>query len=319
MGGYNYSYQYISGDLKKYKNSKKNKRDGMQENLPAPTSAADQPFDDEFLKLLPPCIAEGIKLIPPDWFSISEEELKLRCDNCRRPGVDAFETDEKLRALFWLEHAEALNTKSVMRIQAICQDVIQQNYFIYKISKIPHRLAWILTPFGSHIAEVAIMVKRGNARLKEVMELPLTRKICRCHWRCVCLDKVKLGFPGVTSKCCCTPECICPELVDHKVGELIIKIYDKIETRAKGSVPQVVNQRIQSMNLHRHITTPAAIAAPSMEEIDARIRELELATSHTPTLPPSREIAEIIDASAINQTDSQTEKEKVLESTDCEG
>lgn len=265
------------------------------------------PLGEEFLSRLPDCIRAAALKVSPDFFHLTESELQQRCyPNAGKRTKETLETDTKLRALFWLEHEQAVSQNRKMILKNVYQDVILPANFIYSVLENERRVAWILTPLGSHIANVATLLKTGTARIQEILQLPLTRKICRCHWGCMCPKKI---IEANNYECACENDCICPTLTDTKVGELIVKIYEKLELRAKGSVPQVINQRINSMNLNlnRNVNqlnepdeTPKTLA-----EIEEEIKKLEAQMAKPQALPPSREIRDIVEAKALSPTDDK--------------
>lgn len=263
---------------------------------------------EEFISSLPECMIEPAKKLPPEWFSMPENELK----NFLYPRTEknsTYEVDQRLRALFWLERERCtVQNSKRMILRNICQDVMLPPNFVRDIPKNPKRLAWLLYPFGSHMAEISVQLKTGNDRINEILQLPLTRKICRCHWGCICNKKQKEAQD--LYGCACRDECVCPALTDHKTAELMLKIYERVELRAKGSIPQVINQRIQSLSVHKHLPSqPEKEEQPiDMAALDARIRELEIITSSSePGLPPSRQVTEFIEASSITPNDGKAE------------
>jgi hypothetical protein len=281
----------------------------MEENLTQEVEKKVEQFDplgDEFLARLPDCIRNAALSVPHDLFGLSESELQLRCyPNAGKRTKETLETDSKLRALFWLEHDLAFTEKRKMILRNVYQDVLLPANFIYSVLQNPRRVAWILTPFGSHIANVAHLLKTGTQRIQEILELPLTRKICRCHWGCMCPKKIR---ETNGDECACESDCICPTLTDTKVGELIVKIYEKLELRAKGSVPQVINQRINSMNLNynKNLPPPEPDEQPkTLAEIEEEIKKLEAQMNKPQALPPSREIRDIVEAKALKPTDDK--------------
>lgn len=261
------------------------------------------PLGEDFLSTLPDSIRAAALRVDPSLFRLTESELLLRVyPPAGKRTRETFENDNRIRALFWLEHERATNNKSKMVLKNVYQDVMLPANFLNTFLRNERRVAWMLLPFGSHVANVAALLKKGTDRLSEILDLPLVRQICRCHWGCVCRKSI-LEQHG---ECACDGSCICPPITDTKVGELIIKIYEKLELRAKGSVPQVINQRINSMNLNLNKNVeelPEGFGNKSVEEIDAEIARIEAQMSAPQALPPSREVAEIINATSLSPTD----------------
>lgn len=254
------------------------------------------------LDIVPECMIEPIRAIPPDLLTRSEHELRKLIYADR---ISTQQTDDALRQLFWLEYENAVQQGRRMYAVNIYADVIHQGAFSSLIRN-ASRMAWIICPPGSHTADINILLRRGNERLKEILELPIKRRLCRCNWQCICP-----GSKGILRKmyCHCFEGCKCPETVDAKVAELIVKIYEKVELRAKGSVPQVINQRtlLVSKNLTPPTTAsqllPAVSEDASLEEIQRKIAELEpppAAAAVSPPLPSPTLASELLPNNSID-------------------
>lgn len=274
-------------------------------NDPTNSPETFDPLGPEFLSILPDCIRAAALEVPHELLHLTESELQMRCyPPASKRHKNLFETDTRLRALFWLEHQRASQSKSKMILKNVYQDVIMPANFINSFLKNPQRVAWMLLPFGSHIANVAALLKTGTARIQEILALPLVRQICRCHWGCICKKYITKTRAGA---CACDPVCICPPITDVKVGELIIRIYEKLELRAKGAVPQQINQRINSMNLNLNKNLDEedfALSSKSIEEIDAEIARIESQIQAPQALPPCRDVVEVVSHEILSPTDS---------------
>src|SRR3990167_10479068 len=202
------------------------------------------PPDDGSISLLdivPEYFIKYIEKIPQEYLSMGEEELREICfpverNKCSKPE-SYYSVDQQIRTLFWIEHELAITQRRRMVAANIYSGVMHGPNFTSRVLRNPKRLAWMLLPFHSHVADVNLLLKRSSDRLKEVLEMPLTSQVCRCRWKCLCINFKKEVF-----HCLCKDGCKCPVVFDVKAGELMLKIYEKAELRARGSVPQVGNQ-----------------------------------------------------------------------------
>lgn len=285
----------------------------MQESQPQLTL-----LGEEFLSRLPESIVKAALQVPTEWLSLSEHELKKVCYPAGSTQLEHnYQMDEQIRFQFWEEHKHACETNTRVQLNRICAGIMQPPNFSQKFLKEPKRVAWMLCPRGSYLAEVAHVVKTGTQRMLEIMELPSERRICRCHWGCMCPKKVK-EFQAW--QCSCKNGCICPAVFDHKLMDVKFKIYQNFEMRLKGSIPQVVSQRIQSVNYNVNKNLPSSptdkpLLECSEAELDAQLAKLRAETAASRTaLPPSRDIAPFINATVLTVDDgksNQLEKELV--------
>lgn len=240
---------------------------------------------DEFSDLLPAAIKNAYLTVPPEHHLLTEKELKKICFPRIRSATDGRsyedttqDVDDRLRHGFWLEFENAMQQDRTMVPGNIYARIVSTTYFYEVVLKNPLRVAWITHPPGNYVVDVETLLTRTTNRLFEIVETPFKSKICRCHYICKCKPK---GIPRGEwdpSQCACRQPagCICPEKVDTKAMELILKMRDSLELRAKGSIPQVVRQTTMSMQLHGKAPESKQLTqAQSVEEMERELREIK--------------------------------------------
>lgn len=149
-------------------------------------------------------------------------------------------TENRLRIAFWMEYDRAIMASDAkMYMPRVHGGVCSSEYFYQVVIRKPEKVAWMLCPPASYTKAMEEALTFGIEKLRDILEFPLYNK---------------KGEP------------------DTKVGELILKAVEKLDIRQKGAIIQ----RVQTMNLHKHVSAPAAPEPQeSMEEVDERLKHLE--------------------------------------------
>lgn len=293
------------------------------------------------MDFLPESVRHHAKNIPQEYFSMTEAELKEICypkeDRRAKDGrliKTSYDIDQKLRTAFWIEFEAARNEQRRMQLPRCVEGVMHLQNFLQRVMVCPKRLAWILHPPLDYRVSVEDLLNRGIRRLYEIVEMPLKRKLCRCHYFCVCNQRTARG--AEPRPCACLDKCKCPATYDVKTAEVILKTYERIELRARGSIPQVMNQNIMqrtlSVNVNQnsqHISngnSQAALPHPeSQEDLEKKLLELRAKMnaitgqsavpanqnldSPPPNFPERREFAEVIEGEFVDTAPQESTQE----------
>lgn len=263
--------------------------DGKLPSLEEPiiaTDILDATQMESILDFLPKSISDAALLIPDELKYLGEDELKRVCyphegsrDKKYRNISTSFSLDQKIRLSLWNEFELARQRNTKLSVAQAIKGLAHRDHFYQKIIQNPHRLAWILTPPAEYALIVEDLLHRGVRRLYEIIELPLKSKTCRCHYFCVCnknMPKRQVDGEKVPARACaCKPRCICPAQYNTKSAEVILKAFERIELRAKGSITQVISQTTKSLNVNVSQTIPAeGSSAIAPQDIDRELLKL---------------------------------------------
>ncbi len=223
---------------------------------------SESPTDFSDLKnLLPLKLQEAMDKIPEEWFAMPEKDLKKllykKIEGGNGRQCNTFDMDQRLRISFWQEYESSRSKRRPLSMSNVLEGVMCAPTFYNTFMKSPRRVAWMLYPPLNYKIAIHDLLNRGIDRLYEIMKLPLHTKICRCHYTCWC-NKTGTGKRrvGEQIKCLCKPKCICPTKYDSKIADVILKAYERVELRAKGSIPMVVNQNNRSVTAQFHGKMP---------------------------------------------------------------
>lgn len=203
------------------------------------------------LDLVPEGIQKAAAALPKEYVGMSEEEL---WPILRKRRVNITPTDYQLRYAFWREYEFALQCRRKMMMTNVYSGVCAKANFD-RVMGIKEKLAWILcVPADYRIAtEEALLY--GLKQLRDILSKP----------------HITLGGK-----------------LDARAAAIKVEIVKMLDIRVKGSIPQITK------NLNVHMDSPkappqggATQVLPRMEDIDARLKELEaLASSKTPAASP---------------------------------
>ncbi len=249
----------------------------------------------DFANLLPSPLKQAYLSLPPELHLLTEAELKKVCYPKAKDATSGrwrettFTLDDKLRHSLWLEFELSISQNREMSTANVCNRIVTEQH-LGIILKNPMRAAWITYPPGNYTVDVETLLSRTTQRLFEMVEVPFVTKLCRCHYICRCKPKgIKRGEWDELAMCACKQQngCLCPERVDTKAMELILKMRDSLELRAKGSIPQIINQKTLSVQFHGKAQDQAHRLPESMEQIKNELEELR---AKRQALMPAEEI-----------------------------
>jgi len=209
------------------------------------------------------------------------------------------EVDDQLRENFWEEFTLSCLTTPPrkMNMGNVYRSVLSQTNFTISFLNNPLRVSWMVQPIRDFDSQMKSLLRKGISRLSEILEMPLKQRVCRCFYYCMCKP------PGVKRSevvCACNDSCRCPEVFDARLADVVLKAYEKIELRVKGSVPQIVKQSTVSMNLHAHEHTHRSLPK-SIEDVDREIAELRKKLMDSPL--PSQLPASVVGEHVLDVTD----------------
>jgi len=207
--------------------------------------------------LLPPSVKKAYSLIPKDIRNMEDRELILAMNDFSEvSGRGKSSTrqedrhqDIRLKHALWYEYDKAIEEDRKMQVGNITKGIMHRQYFIQHYILNRMRLEWILRPPLNYWNEQRVLLEKSTMCLHEVLDIPVVRKVCRCHYRCICN-----GYRVPTIErlpCCCVDTCICPPTYDSKIAQIKQKLHEMIEMRVKGAVVQ--KMRIDKQQLIAHV------------------------------------------------------------------
>lgn len=182
-----------------------------------------------------------------------------------------------LRTAFWREYDKLyLNNYANVKMKAkdICNGICTPGYF-YNILKKPAVCLWMIKPKQTYHREMEAILSRGIERLWEIIEIPI-------------FDE--------TGK------------ADHRLAGVVLQAIKQVEDRVQG----MAVQRTQAVTVNLSDKNPA-VTGKSMEDINAKIRELESAinANNAPgrgspgnSLPPAPKKFETVELRPLQKWDA---------------
>ena len=205
------------------------------------------------VNIVPPVVSESLLESTQkreDLFCLDERTLfkMLRKEECTPTA-----TDNRIRLAFWMEYDRAQAHNKSMTMVAVFAGVCSADYFYRRYLKHPEKVAWMMCQPSSYqvIAEEALAF--GLEQLREILSLSVVLPNGRA---------------------------------DVKLGELQAKIVAMLDTRVKGTITQRLETKNMSLNISTSDTAVAKAAmAGTMDDIDQRLKELELRERRAYHLP----------------------------------
>ncbi len=238
-------------------------------------------------------IAESYRSISKEIWDMDEDErIKVAyydtaLQKGRPLGKRAEHTDGRLRVSFWKHVDELIQKRSEAsqsrlnvgfikpNIKTITRGICGYHNFLNHTIHQSMRMSIIFTRPNDDYCQQVAQYNMGSNRLYEILALPITTRICRCHYQCVCKPPPKTSDnPNPEKACACKAGCICPEKSEPKNGELILKTLEMLQLRIKGSIPQVINQRTLAMHRHEHSKAADAPKELTKDELYDKVMAL---------------------------------------------
>lgn len=223
------------------------------------------------INLMSHFMKEHALAIPTRYWEMSETELQAEVfGQDSRPDTIL----NRLRIAFWDEYERCQKELCQMEVRRIISNICPQPYFIKKVVPVAAHFAWVLTPPPSYMASV-----------KEVLNFSLDRQ-----------REVLLVSPVKSDG-----------TVDTKLAEIQLKIAAMADMRINGAIVQRIDQRSINMNLNANANDDATkkanlTAMTTMEELDARIREVKAAQKRI-SIPAQLRAPDILDSPSQRQHD----------------
>lgn len=236
----------------------------MNENqlaLPHPFLETENP--QHFINLVPDSIKHAIYQIPYDWFEFEESQVIVKAfgSDGNIPDVDAI-----YRLNFW----EAFYEKHEKEKQITFRDIVGSNstgYLHKSILTNPGRTLFLITEPTKAKSATRFTHHLAMKQMIETLKMPV-------------LYNAKTGLP------------------DTQLIAIKQKIFEYVDQRMHGSIIQ--KQQIQTTNTNQNLNinvdaTKQMEAIPhSLEEVEARIKQLEAEIANGGALPPASSFMEVL-------------------------
>lgn len=184
--------------------------------------------------ILPKAIAEkllGAKEKRPDLFQMDEDEL-LEC--FKQEKLIPTSTDSRLRMNLWNEYERAQTLKRSIFPTNIYLGVCTAPHFYQVVLRRPEKVAWLFTPPADYATSLHEALLFSLAEMRRALSLPHVKG----------------------------------NKVDTRLLEVKVKIYEKIEARALGAIPQKI------LNLHGQVPVKES-EAKTVEDLENELNELK--------------------------------------------
>lgn len=215
-----------------------------------------------FYNLLPDNFLSKLETCPPEYALMPEVQLQdiLYPKQRWSSGHDCFPLDNRVRLAFWAEYERAVRTKEKMYIAAIYTGACSQSYFQHHFLENPEKIAWMLCRPAAYDKKLNETIYSGIDRLREYIARGEVLKRDGTH--------------------------------DPAFVQNVLKIVQFCDARLHGGIVQKIEQKTESKTLN--INVDAKSKKPeemSMEEIEARLKELRIkAETMKNALPEAREV-----------------------------
>jgi hypothetical protein len=172
-------------------------------------------------------------------------------------GGLTLESLKTLRMTLWEEYNRAVSNRTLMYLDRVVRGVLSPNGFYTHVCAIPLRLAYILCPPPDYHTVLGGLHAVALERLRAILELPLTQDVYNKEGEVV------------------------GSRVNTAAATVILRAYQMLDTRLKGSVVQRVQQQSISVQMRgKGAVVPSMSGGGELElldvnSIDAKIRELE--------------------------------------------
>jgi hypothetical protein len=246
--------------------------------------AIEQKFEvRDLTDLLPPKIAGLIDQLPKAFIDLTEQTYEKETD------YKPTQVDEQLRYAFWQEYERILERRQRRMVMANVYSRIVHNRTFYDIIENPRRLAYFIIPPIRYSIRMEQNLSLAMERVREILELPITRQICRCEINCRCPGANK-RTPNQKKRCRCRIKCKCSAKIDAKLAQVILNAAQMVDLRVKGAGVKKIDQRILQANINVGDPNAPNKTQPELNnlaDLDRQIAELER-ESKAQALPPGR-------------------------------
>lgn len=198
-----------------------------------------------------------------DWPKLFVQPEKELRRNC-----EVEEIDERLRLAFWDEYNMATGLNRGMSLENVMRGICSIEFWKSHYERDKKKLIWIITPPVSYARSMQFILHKGLDRLQEIMELPIRNKQGN---------------------------------VDLRAVTQIIKVFQLVDLRLKGSVLHRVQVQQQNLNYNADISKNemdqlAGMSLDQLEDLDQKLARLEKTEEKMVNALPPAEKAEVIEA-----------------------
>lgn len=123
------------------------------------------------MSMVAPVVSEQIKLIPPDYLTMAETNL--------RKIVNPNEVDVHCREAFWEEYFLACDENRRMRMETIYGGYVSKNVFFGQLVRDAGRLAWMLRPPQDYMYRMKGLLELGLSQFEQILRMEITKKDTR--------------------------------------------------------------------------------------------------------------------------------------------
>lgn len=236
----------------------------MSENqqlaLPHPFFETDNP--KHFINLVPDSIRHACYQIPYEWFELEESQIIIKTFGPNGvPDVDAI-----YRLNFW----EAYEANFEKEKHITLKDIVGSNstgYLHKSILTNPGRTLYLITEPTKAKSQIRFTHHLAVKTMIETLKMPI-------------LYNSKTGLP------------------DSQLIAIKQKIFEYVDQRMHGSIIQ--KQQIQTTNTNQNLNVNVELGNPneaiphSLEEVEAKIKALELELAQGGALPPASSFMEVL-------------------------
>lgn len=189
---------------------------------------------EALINMVGPEVKEAIKSINPVFLTWSEKALAKHAELDPR--------DHRIRISMWDDYNQAKEEgRDTININRILNGVCTKGYFYQSVLKDPKKLAWIFYPPADYTKYMQECLYLAMGNIRDILSQPIRSGDGKLNHR----------------------------LIDQQ-----IKIWEKVESRVKGAIPQALNINQRSMNVN--INQTQKLSNPKdIKEIEAEIARLE--------------------------------------------
>lgn len=200
--------------------------------------------DTTILDILPAGIQQAYSLVPKDIREMEDDDLlRLMRENITGRKPTDKRKDIRIKHSLWHEYDRAMEEGRKMRLNNIIHGIMAHPNFKSYLENKP-RLEWVMRPPHNYWNEQRVLLEKSTMGLHEILDIPVVRRVCRCHWHCLCARKGNRSFATAEDErdtvCLCKDKCICPPTFDVKMAGIKQKLHEMIELRVKGAILQRV-------------------------------------------------------------------------------
>lgn len=204
----------------------------------------------EVYDLLPPYVQNAINRIPETLKVMDEKEL--------RKFVKPNQAVDSLRTSFWLEYERSKAKNVKFLISNVIAGICTKEYFAHVVLQSSGAVEWMIRPPMSYQKAMEEALQFGLSKLREIMEMPLTKPLKDKKGEVV---RDKKGYIVMEP--------------DHKAADLVLKAFAMADLRVKGAVAQRVEMKSMHLTANVNANEMQRLAeSNTMEDLDKKLKQL---------------------------------------------